>query len=234
MNFGLSRLPRVGRCRSHCHPTQWFPSNQRKRWSCFYGSSPPAARCFQNCGRTQGLARRVTPRPAKTNGGVCEKPRIKCTDCPHQKFPRLDAQAVEAHLRGTHTIDAYAIREDDSCIFLAADFDGEGWRDNAQTFAAPPPIAKWGIASRSTRVSSEPQPSDSSVYSPYLTPDGVARSEDQHFSLRHRTFEHRRALSGDEPTGSERLFFGALAIPRSRYGRALDGDPATGKSQHIR
>ena len=66
--------------------------------------------------------------------GVCEKPRVKCTDCPHQRFPRLDEQAVEAHLRGGHTIGTYAIREDDSCIFLAADFDGDGWRDDAQAF----------------------------------------------------------------------------------------------------
>ena len=69
--------------------------------------------------------------------GVCRKPQIKCTDCPHQKFPPLDEIAVEAHLRGTHTIGTYAIREDDSCIFLAADFDGEGWQDDAQAYSRP-------------------------------------------------------------------------------------------------
>ncbi|MGH7959461.1 MAG: TOTE conflict system archaeo-eukaryotic primase domain-containing protein [Opitutaceae bacterium] len=67
--------------------------------------------------------------------GICRKPQIKCTDCPHQKFPSLDAKAIEAHLRGTHTIGTYAIREDDSCIFLAADFDGDGWQDDVQAFA---------------------------------------------------------------------------------------------------
>jgi len=67
--------------------------------------------------------------------GVCRKPQIKCTDCPHQKFPPLDEIAVEAHLRGTHTIGTYAIREDDSCIFIAADFDGDGWQDDAQAYS---------------------------------------------------------------------------------------------------
>jgi superfamily II DNA or RNA helicase len=67
--------------------------------------------------------------------GVCRKPQIKCTDCAHQKFPPLDGNAIEAHLRGTHTIGTYAIREDDSCIFLAADFDGEGWQDDAQAYS---------------------------------------------------------------------------------------------------
>jgi superfamily II DNA or RNA helicase len=66
--------------------------------------------------------------------GVCQKPQIKCADCPHQKFPSLDEKAVEAHLRGTHTIGTYAIREDDSCIFVAADFDGDGWQNEAQAY----------------------------------------------------------------------------------------------------
>ena len=67
--------------------------------------------------------------------GICRKPQIKCTDCVHQKFPPLDETAIEAHLRGTHAIGTYAIREDDSCIFLAADFDGDGWQDTAQAYA---------------------------------------------------------------------------------------------------
>ena len=60
--------------------------------------------------------------------GVCEKPRVKCSECPHQDFPPLDSEAVHGHLTGQHVIGTYAIREDDTCIFLAADFDGDGWQ----------------------------------------------------------------------------------------------------------
>jgi len=60
--------------------------------------------------------------------GICEKPRVKCSDCPHQKFPPLDERAIEAHLRGAHTLGVYAIAVDDTCRFLAADFDGSDWR----------------------------------------------------------------------------------------------------------
>jgi len=67
--------------------------------------------------------------------GICRKPQIKCSECAHQKFPPLDGNAIEAHLRGQHTIGTYAIREDDSCIFLAADFDGDGWQDAAQAYS---------------------------------------------------------------------------------------------------
>ena len=47
-----------------------------------------------------------------------------------KRFLPLDEQVVERHLRGHQAIGVYALRQDDSCIFLAADFDGEGWREN--------------------------------------------------------------------------------------------------------
>ena len=62
--------------------------------------------------------------------GVCEKPRVKCSECFHQAFPPLDEAAARDHLTGKHTIGTYAIRQDNSCVFLAADFDGEGWRED--------------------------------------------------------------------------------------------------------
>ena len=66
--------------------------------------------------------------------GICRKPQIKCTECPHQKFPPLDDRAIEAHLRGIHTLGVYAITDDNSCRFLAADFDGDGWTDNIAAY----------------------------------------------------------------------------------------------------
>ncbi len=62
--------------------------------------------------------------------GVCEKPRVKCSECMHQAFPPLDEIAVREHLTGKHTIGTYAIRQDNTCVFLAADFDGQGWRQD--------------------------------------------------------------------------------------------------------
>jgi hypothetical protein len=58
---------------------------------------------------------------------VCGKPKVKCTDCPNQAFLKLDGSAIRDHLQGKHTIGTYSILEDDSCTFLAADFDGKGW-----------------------------------------------------------------------------------------------------------
>ncbi len=71
--------------------------------------------------------------------GVCGKPplgKVKCSECPNQAFTKLDEQAVRDHLQGKYTIGTYAIRENDSCIFLAADFDGGGWKQDVLAYRA--------------------------------------------------------------------------------------------------
>jgi superfamily II DNA or RNA helicase len=72
--------------------------------------------------------------------GVCGKPphgKVKCSECPNQAFPGLDAAAVDRHLRGqVPAIGTYAIREDDTCTFLACDFDGNGWQSDVFIYQA--------------------------------------------------------------------------------------------------
>ncbi len=71
---------------------------------------------------------------ANRQSGICRKPKVKCSECCHQSFPPLDERAVESHLRGEQTLGVYAIGTDDTCRFLAADFDGEGWRDDVLAY----------------------------------------------------------------------------------------------------
>ena len=66
--------------------------------------------------------------------GVCEKPRVKCSECPNQAFVPMSDQAVLDHLQGRHVIGVYPLREDDTCWFLAADFDEESWVDDVAAF----------------------------------------------------------------------------------------------------
>lgn len=51
-----------------------------------------------------------------------------------RKFERLSSGVIEAHLRGKIVVGTYAIRPDDTCIFLAADFDGDGWQGDAGAY----------------------------------------------------------------------------------------------------
>ncbi len=62
--------------------------------------------------------------------GVCEKPRIKCADCRNRSLIPLSDAAIYAHLAGDHTIGVYPLLEDDSCYFLAIDFDEAEWRED--------------------------------------------------------------------------------------------------------
>src|SRR5512134_1483927 len=66
--------------------------------------------------------------------GVCEKPRIKCSECPNQAFIPVSDDVVLDHLRGRHVIGVYPLLRDETCWFLAADFDGESWADDVSAF----------------------------------------------------------------------------------------------------
>ncbi|OFZ36360.1 MAG: hypothetical protein A2504_10225 [Bdellovibrionales bacterium RIFOXYD12_FULL_39_22] len=69
--------------------------------------------------------------------GICpkkKKVKIKCGECTAHAFLPLDELAIKSHLQGTNTIGTYAIRDDDSCIFLACDFDGDGWKDDVISY----------------------------------------------------------------------------------------------------
>lgn len=55
--------------------------------------------------------------------GVCALPAIRCGECPNQAFRPVDDQAVLDHLRGRYVMGVYPLLEDETCWFLAADFD---------------------------------------------------------------------------------------------------------------
>ena len=66
--------------------------------------------------------------------GVCEKPRIKCGECTRRLLLPLDEKVIYRHLAGKHTVGMYPMLEDDTCYFLVADFDDDGWREDAGAF----------------------------------------------------------------------------------------------------
>ncbi|MGE5471196.1 MAG: TOTE conflict system archaeo-eukaryotic primase domain-containing protein [Bacteroidota bacterium] len=66
--------------------------------------------------------------------GICHKPRIKCGDCEHRLLEPLSDSIIYDHLAGEHTIGVYPLLPDDTCLFLAVDFDEQEWRDDARAF----------------------------------------------------------------------------------------------------
>lgn len=66
--------------------------------------------------------------------GVCEKPRVKCSECGNRELLPLTDSVIYSHLAGDHTVGVYPLLPDDSCHFLAVDFDDADWRDDAVAF----------------------------------------------------------------------------------------------------
>ena len=66
--------------------------------------------------------------------GVCEKPRIKCGECKNRLLIPLSDQVIYEHLAGKRTVGVYPLLPDDTCHFLAADFDDAEWREDAKAF----------------------------------------------------------------------------------------------------
>lgn len=67
--------------------------------------------------------------------GVCELPKVKCGDCPNQAFVPFDDAAVVGHLTGRHVMGVYPLLEDETCWFLAVDFDKSTWTEDVSAFA---------------------------------------------------------------------------------------------------
>ena len=68
--------------------------------------------------------------------GVCEKPRIKCGDCGNRVLIPVSDAVIYGHLAGEHTVGVYPLLADDSCYFVAVDFDEAEWREDARAFMA--------------------------------------------------------------------------------------------------
>src|SRR5438876_4786407 len=66
--------------------------------------------------------------------GVCEKPRVKCGECPNQAFLPVEDQVILDHLQGRHVVGVYPLLTDETCWFLAADFDKTSWTDDVAAF----------------------------------------------------------------------------------------------------
>ena len=72
--------------------------------------------------------------------GICEKPRIKCAECPNRRFLPVTDEVIRWHLSGRDdagqpfVAGVYPMLLDETCFFLAVDFDKSGWLEDATAF----------------------------------------------------------------------------------------------------
>jgi superfamily II DNA or RNA helicase len=66
--------------------------------------------------------------------GVCIKPRGRCSDCHHRALMELSDSTIFEHLAGKHTIGVYPLLPNETCHFLAVDFDKADWKEDALAY----------------------------------------------------------------------------------------------------
>lgn len=111
------------------------------------------------CGREDVFARRWYSIQKKKGGyapvcanewryGVCIKPKGKCSKCENRVLVPLDDSIIYKHLsgkdaNGQDVIGLYPILADDTCYFLAIDFDDGAWQENVSAVRSV--CGEWGI-----------------------------------------------------------------------------------------
>jgi len=71
--------------------------------------------------------------------GVCDRTRMKCKDCVKRELLPLNKDVIDNHLRnkdenGAGIVGIYPLLPDETCLFLAIDFDEENWQKDISVF----------------------------------------------------------------------------------------------------
>ena len=62
--------------------------------------------------------------------GLCNKPKVKCSDCSGRSFVSFSEVVAKKHLQGLELIGSYSITNEGKCVFLVADFDKSTWKED--------------------------------------------------------------------------------------------------------
>ena len=65
--------------------------------------------------------------------GLCGKPKAPCSKCGNKSYAPLDEAVVDNHLRGISVVGIYPMLPDETCWFLAIDFDDGDWQKDIST-----------------------------------------------------------------------------------------------------
>ncbi|MCK9411811.1 MAG: DEAD/DEAH box helicase family protein [Prolixibacteraceae bacterium] len=97
-------------------------------------------------GRDDVFAKRWENKKKETSGyspacanewqpGICRKPKTSCSECKHKDYLVLNEVVVDDHLRGRNNlvVGIFPMLMDETCYFLAIDFDDEGWQKDIKT-----------------------------------------------------------------------------------------------------
>lgn len=145
--------------------------------------------------------------------GVCDLPRVKCGECPNQAFIPFDDSAVVGHLTGRHVMGVYPLLEDESCWFLAVDFDKRTWAEDVRAFLETAQGA--GLAAAVERSRSG---NGAHVWFFFASPVPASTARKMGCHLVTETMSRRHQLGMDS---YDRLFPSQDTMPRGGFGNLI-------------
>jgi superfamily II DNA or RNA helicase len=143
----------------------------------------------------------------------CGKPLVKCGDCRHSKFLPVTDEVIHHHLIGKHTVGVYPMLPDETCWFLAVDFDRKTWQEDAQAFLAT--CEKMGIPAALERSRSG---EGGHVWLFFKSPVSASLARKLGCAILTRTLEDRHQLGLDS---YDRFFPNQDTLPRGGFGNLI-------------
>ena len=151
--------------------------------------------------------------------GVCEKPRVKCGDCPHQHWLPISDEVIRRHLTGSDergrefVAGVYPMLLDERCYFLAVDFDKGHWAEDALAYMET--CARMGIPAALERSRSGNGGHVWMIFAEAI-PALLARKLGAH--LLTETMEHRPGIG---LKSYDRFFPNQDTLPRGGFGNLI-------------
>ena len=150
--------------------------------------------------------------------------RANCIECCEHAFFQVTDEEIEKHLRGFQVVGVYPLLVDETCWFLAADFDDGAWQEDAASFSETcrshdVPVAiersRSGRGAHAWLFFSEPVPSSlARNLGCFLITESMARRHQLSMSSYDRLFPNQNTL----PEGG---FGNLIALPLQREARAV-------------
>jgi len=154
--------------------------------------------------------------------GVCGKPKTHCEDCQQRGFLPVTDTVIRSHLQGfdpqesskrDFTIGVYPMLPDETCWFLAADFDKVSWQDDARAFLET--CSTFNVPAALERSRSG---NGGHVWMFFTEPVPAAQARQMGTFLLSQTMEHRAEIGLDS---YDRFFPSQDTLPRGGFGNLI-------------
>jgi superfamily II DNA or RNA helicase len=154
--------------------------------------------------------------------GICEKPKIRCEDCGHREFLPVTDLVVRNHLQGfdpqdragrNFTIGVYPMLPDETCWFLAADFDKASWQEDVRAF-----LGTCSLFNVPASIERSRSGNGVHVWIFFADPVPAALARQMGTFLLSQTMEHRPEIGLDS---YDRFFPSQDTLPKGGFGNLI-------------